>query len=450
MATGLTRERSTLDEGPILDGPGRPLSPNEIAGRLEAWRSDVLREMSRKRSWSGASAADCEDQFQDVALVLTTRRINDDEHLQRALWTGLGFRAKDFWKSPRRRELSVGEFFDSIGGDDRSARFEDEALTAADLRQVADCLAELDERERSVYRLVKGDGLSRRKAAKALRITEADVLRAIYSAQRKVDNFVLLMTSGRLCAKRGPAVEALARETARGTQLAQARAHLSHCHDCLADFRSFRQAFGGRVAAALPAPEIAARHGEVVDKVVEPVRQAAETVKHHVLNAAGKLTPTRTHAAEAVAGGGGASGAAVGAKIAVGLCVGAAAGGTAICAHTLGALSAPTSHPTALSQKASHHHVRAKAASATTPSPPPAPVTTPVVTTPSTTTPESSKQPAAQQTTPQQPQSDFFGDKPSNSTQSETYTPPASSATGSSGQETPAPAPSSGGGEFTP
>src|SRR3954449_6375356 len=107
MATeGLTHEQLTLEEGRLSPGCGRAMTPDEIAGRLDAWRPDVLREMGRKRMWSGAPATEREDQFQDVALVLTTRRFESEQHLRGALWTGLGFRAKDFWKSARRRELS--------------------------------------------------------------------------------------------------------------------------------------------------------------------------------------------------------------------------------------------------------------------------------------------------------------------------------------------------------
>jgi hypothetical protein len=78
-----------------------------------------------------------------------------EEHLRRTLWTGLGFRARDFWKSARRRELPVGEFFDDVVADDSTEHVEDAAVTAADTRCIDDCLSELDPRERAVYRLVK-------------------------------------------------------------------------------------------------------------------------------------------------------------------------------------------------------------------------------------------------------------------------------------------------------
>src|SRR3954470_17632086 len=50
------------------------LTPDGIARLLNAWRPGVLIEMSRRRLWSGAPATELEDQFQDVALVLTMRR----------------------------------------------------------------------------------------------------------------------------------------------------------------------------------------------------------------------------------------------------------------------------------------------------------------------------------------------------------------------------------------
>src|SRR5947209_14767916 len=103
--------------------------------------------MSRRRLWFDAPFAEREDQFQDVAFVLTTRPFSSEEHLLRALWTGLGFRARDFWKSARRRETSVAEFFEDAGVEDAGAAPEELAVTAADWRAASDCLSELDLRE---------------------------------------------------------------------------------------------------------------------------------------------------------------------------------------------------------------------------------------------------------------------------------------------------------------
>src|SRR5918912_1048521 len=97
-----------------------------------------------------------EDQLQDVTLVLCSREFDSEEHLRRALWTGLGFRARDFWKAGRRCEIPVGEFFEEVLGDDRLDTVEDAAIAAADRRHVGDCLSELGARERAVYRLTNG------------------------------------------------------------------------------------------------------------------------------------------------------------------------------------------------------------------------------------------------------------------------------------------------------
>src|SRR3954454_15840920 len=126
---------------------GEHFTPDQIAALLERWRPAVLREMGGRQLWRGAGAAECEDQFQDVALVLWARKFASEEHLRRALWTGLGFRARDFWKSARRRELPVGEIFDAAARDERTEPVDDAAITAADQRCVADCLSELDARE---------------------------------------------------------------------------------------------------------------------------------------------------------------------------------------------------------------------------------------------------------------------------------------------------------------
>ena len=117
-------------------GQGKQFTPDRIAALLEVWWPQVLREMGRRRLWRGADAAELEDQFQDVAVVLLTRDYASEDHLRRALWTGPGFRATDFWKAARRREVPVGEFFEEILGDDRLEAVEDAAAAAADQRYV--------------------------------------------------------------------------------------------------------------------------------------------------------------------------------------------------------------------------------------------------------------------------------------------------------------------------
>jgi hypothetical protein len=104
--------------------------------------------MRRSRLWHDAPPSEHEDQFQEVALVLCGRDFKSETHLRRALWMGLGFRAKDFWKAARRREVSVGEFFEPVARDPSGDGVEEEAALAADSRIVDDCLSELDDRER--------------------------------------------------------------------------------------------------------------------------------------------------------------------------------------------------------------------------------------------------------------------------------------------------------------
>jgi RNA polymerase sigma factor (sigma-70 family) len=314
-------------------GQGKQFTPDRIAALLDGWRPQVLREMGRRRLWRGADAAELEDQFQDVALVLCGRDFASEEHLRRALWTGLGFRAKDFWKAARRREIPVGEFFEETLGDDRLQAVEDAAATAADRRYVDDCLSELDPRERSVYKLAKGEQLSRRRVAKTLRLSEAEVLRVLYRAQRKIDQVAVLVAAGRLCGRRRSAVASLARGQARGLTLEQARAHLSHCPDCLLAFREQRAALSREVASVLPLPTLAHDQGASVAAALDHLRGLPGAVKRQAYELAGR-TPSGG-AEEAVAGAGGL---AIGTKVVVTLCVGAAAGGGAICANQLGVL----------------------------------------------------------------------------------------------------------------
>src|SRR3954447_18853810 len=344
-------------------------TPDYVAALLERWRPTVLREMARRQLWRGASADECEDQFQDVALVLWSRQFASKEHLRRALWTGLGFRARDFWKSARRRELPVGEFFEDVVGDESTERVEDAAVTAADARCVDDCLSELDPRERAVYRLVMGDELSRRRVAKRLGLGESDVLRALYSAQRKIDQVVVLLVAGRLCGRRQPAIESLARDDADDSALAQARAHLSHCPDCLLEFRAQRAALGERGASVLPIPAVAAstRGPERLVAFVDHLRATPATAKRHLYELAGRGPAPGPE--EALAGAGGV---ALGTKVVVGLCVGAAtAGGGALCVDQLGLFPGPSHAPhhatAAKKARPSKHRARAKTTTAPVP-----------------------------------------------------------------------------------
>ena len=438
----VTRDALSVEAQQAVAGEGQ-FTPDDVAALLERWRPAVLREMARRQLWRGASAAECEDQFQDVALVLWSRQFASEEHLRRALWTGLGFRARDFWKSARRRELPVGEFFEDVVGDDRVEGVEDTAVTAADTRCVDDCLSELDPRERAVYRLVKGDELSRRRVAKRLGLGESDVLRALYSAQRKIDQVVVLLVAGRLCGRRQSAIESLAREDADGSAVEQARAHLSHCPECLLEFRAQRAALGERVASVLPIPAVAAsgRTPERIVAFVEHVRSAPAAAKRQLYELAGR-GPSPS-AEEALAGAGGA---ALGTKVVVGLCVGAAAGGGALCVDQFGIFPgrSPARHHATAEKKPRPPKQRTRARTTATPVPlqvtqpqqSPAPPGTHMSPTPSAATP-----------TPQQqsPPPEFFGGSVGGATStaspsSSSPSPPAPTGGGRSG--------SGGGGEF--
>jgi RNA polymerase sigma factor (sigma-70 family) len=416
---------------------------------LESWRPAVLSEMGRRQLWRGAGAAECEDQFQDVALILWSRQFASEEHLRRALWTGLGFRARDFWKSARRREVPVGEFFEDVVGDDRTERVEDAAVLAADKRCVDDCLSELDPRERAVYRLIKGDELSRCRVAKRLGLGESDVLRALYSAQRKIDQVVVLFVAGRLCGRRRPAVISLARAEAQGSALAQARAHLAHCPDCLLAFREQRAALGRRVASVLPVPAVAAstRGPERIVALVDHVRSAPAAAKRQLYELAGRRGPG-AGPEEALAGAGGA---ALGTKVVVGLCVGAAAGGGALCVGQLGIFPARSAHHSALAANRRHpQHTRARAKAAIAQAPAPAAQPQPTPAPPGASTP-TTPSPAPASTSPPHPQSpppEFFGGSTGGASSAAAQGPSSSSAPPTR-QPAPAAAGSSrGGGEF--
>lgn len=411
-----------------MGAAGQELGPDEIAQLLERWRPEVLRRMRGRRLWCDLPPAEHEDQFQDVAMVLCTRRFRSEEHVRRALWTGLGFRAKDFWKAGRRRELSVGELFEEVAADERADGVEEAAAVAADRRVVDDCLSELDARERAVYRLVKGDELSRRSVARRLRVSEADVLRSLYSAQRKIDQVAVLLLGGvGLCGRRRPAVQSFARGQARGLTLEQARAHLARCPDCLLAFREQRAALSRDVAAALPIPAAAAQeHATGIAAVFDHVRGLPGAAKRQVYDWAGRSPGGG--ADEAIAGAGGL---ALSTKVAVTLCVGAAAGGGAVCVNQLGVFpprsdEQQAAKPAKVEQKRRERPVKAAQAVEPQPSAEQSPREEPT----KDPAPAPASEPAAQQTAPQE----FFGGGGGSSDQSNSSgAAPQASSSGSAG-----------------
>jgi RNA polymerase sigma factor (sigma-70 family) len=400
----VTNDELSVEAQQTAVGQGNRFTPEEVAALLERWRPEVLSEMSHRGLWRGASLAEREDQLQDVTLVLCSREFDSEEHLRRALWTGLGFRARDFWKAGRRCEIPVGEFFEEVLGDDRLDTVEDAAIAAADRRHVDDCLSELDARERAVYRLTNGERLSRGNVAKDLGLTHAEVLRALYTAQRKIDQVVVLAVAGRLCGRRRHAVESLARGDARGLTLEQARAHLAHCQDCLIAFRAHRAALSRRVASVLPVPALAAQdHGTALAAIIDHVRGIPSALKRQAYELAGRSPGGG--AEEAVAGAGGL---ALGTKVVVTICLGAAAGGGAICVNQLGGLPGDSGQTqSAKRAKAPRKAKPIKAAQAPTqPAPEP----------PAADRAEASKSPPpepAPQPAQQDPPQEFFGGAPS-------------------------------------
>jgi RNA polymerase sigma factor (sigma-70 family) len=422
------------------------LRPEEIAQLLERWRPKVLREMGRRRLWRGMPRVEYDDHFQEVALVLYTRCFESEEHLYRALWTGLGFRARDFWKAGRRREIPYGDMFGAEAPAPSVDGVEDHGRVVADARHVEDCLSDLDERERAVYRLIRGEELSRRKAAKALGIKEADVLRALYSAQQKVDRFVLLFISRRLCASRTPAVRGLARSDAEPREVRQARAHLAHCSDCLVAYREYRAALSEQIASVLPAPVVAASSMSQADGLIATVRELADAAKRQLCVLSGRGPNTGT-AAEAAAGAG--AGGAVSTKLVVALCMTATAGGGAICVDRFDPFAgAPPAKREATEARQPRQKPKTEPAAvrAATHDPPPAPTAT----TQTKSTPSKSSSSATRQTSPSssQSQQEFF-DAPNSSAaapssvQSASSDGGGSSSGGSSGSSS-----GGGGGEF--
>lgn len=124
----------------------------------------------------------------------------------------------------------------------------------------------LSPRERQVFACKYGGELERgyKDIARHLGLPVLQVRSAERSIAGKLERFAAIVSAGRLCGYRAPVVASLAAGRASEREGRTARAHLTHCAPCTAEFK--RQlhymhgaVFARKVAALLPVPPAAAR-----------------------------------------------------------------------------------------------------------------------------------------------------------------------------------------------
>ncbi|MDP9344406.1 MAG: sigma-70 family RNA polymerase sigma factor [Actinomycetota bacterium] len=311
--------------------PGGRLTGDDVAQLLGSWGPAVMAELRRTRLWRGGAANELEGAYWNAAMALSRRDFESEEHLRRALYRGMNYRALTFWRAARARAQSeIPVDISSLETEDeRSPQAQEQAEIAADFRVVLDFMSELDASERDVWKLTVGGGLSQRETAERLGLTALEVKRHLYRVGHKLDRFAMVIASGRLCGKRARPISALAAVRATPQEATQARAHLERCPRCAAVYRHQKSLMTRGAGALLPMPVMHNRGGWT-DRLSSSTEDAVVRVKHQLFAFIGHGASGGS--AEPILAGLATGGAAVGAKLAVGMCTTAlAAGGVTAC-----------------------------------------------------------------------------------------------------------------------
>lgn len=266
----------------LVRAPGQrgALSPEEVAHALKTKRAELRRRLDWRRDVAGMAAharEECVDEA--IGLVVMSRKpIHDEEHLQGAFWTSIGYLLMEYRSG--RRDLHVGSRhrvnFEPIANVLPDGKDEPFDLVAARERvaTAADLMAQLDPFEQRVVAVMAAHDLGVKRAAKAMGEPIKTVLAASRSAQRKLDQVAAITAAGRMCDYRQPAIHAHAQGVAQGEQAKVARAHLAACPGCRSSYAELLREMNGRdykraaSAAFLPPPMLAVElHGRWLERL---------------------------------------------------------------------------------------------------------------------------------------------------------------------------------------
>jgi hypothetical protein len=295
---------------------------------LKADRAELRRRLDWRRDVAGMPAHTREELVDEAiaVVVMSSKPICDEQHLQGAFWTSVGYLLAEYRAG--RRELRVGsrprvefEPLAEVLSDD-SDPFD---LVAARERiaTAVDLMAQLDPFEQRVMAVMAAHGLGVKLAAKALGEPIKTVLAASRSAERKLDQVAAIAAAGRMCDYREQAIHAHAHGSARAEQEKVARAHLAACAGCRSSYATLLREIEGRefqraaIAAFLPPVALAARaHGSWIERLTTffstgrgPSGTAAAERTAGVLGGGGLVKAAAVSTALVIAGAG------VGAKV---------------------------------------------------------------------------------------------------------------------------------------
>jgi hypothetical protein len=267
----------------LVRAPGQrgALSPEEAAHALKAKRAELRKRLDWRRDVAGMPAH-TRDELVDEAIglvVMSSKPIRDEQHLQGAFWASIGYLLAEYRSG--RRDLHIGsrrrvdfEPVAEVLPDDEDETFD---LVAARERiaTAADLMAQLDPFEQRVLAVMAAHGLGVKRAAKALGEPIKTVLAASRSAKRKLDQVAAITAAGRLCDYREQAIHAHAYGTAEAEQERIARAHLAACAGCRSSYTTLLREMSGREfqraasAAFLPPPMLAVQlHGRWIERLI--------------------------------------------------------------------------------------------------------------------------------------------------------------------------------------
>jgi hypothetical protein len=255
----------------LVRAPGQrgALSPEEAAHALKAKRAELRKRLDWRRDVAGLPEH-VRDELVDEAIglvVMSSKPIRDEQHLQGAFWTSIGYLLMEHRSG--RRDLHVGSRgrvdFEPIAEVLPGNEDEPFDLVAAQERiaTAADLMAQLDPFEQQVMAVMAAHGLGVKRAAKAMGEPIKAVLAASRSAQRKLDQVAAITAAERMCDYRQQAIHAHAQGTAHAEQETAARAHLAACAGCRSSYASLVREMRGREfqraasAAFLPPPVLA-------------------------------------------------------------------------------------------------------------------------------------------------------------------------------------------------
>ncbi len=326
-----TRHRTALEHDAV-----------DVPVLLACWRTRELSLAHTFRECAGAATAEIEELYDRTVFALLPRHYESEEKLRRALHKGIKMRALRLHRDRAAHDQALAHAAPVIHATAQARAFWQEPERALIAQEddmiIGEFLSELTSEEREVFVLM-ADERSWRAIGTALGVAENEARNATRSCARKLDLFLKLYETGRLCGYRSRTITALlSGDQAGELALEQALAHLRHCRTCRAQHRTtdgqLRATFEGRALAVLPMPVLLHTPARLLDRVHGLLEYPARLAER--LTGAGSETGIRERLAEAGAGAG------VTTKVALGVAgIAALAGGTLGATH---ALDSPTPH----------------------------------------------------------------------------------------------------------